>query len=283
MSGAWAQGRGGEAQKGLAGALTFKPASAAAVSWGWRSVSCPVCESRRGGEGGGDVALSDSPPKTSFSPRGRCPGAQLVSQEWPCCLAFSPPPSGSSSRRHPGSVSLSLFLGTSPSLAWMPPPPVASLPASRPVHVHPVRSSRLIGRIKSVAPARESLPPPLSPVPARVLKETSLQSCAHRRRKVSTWSPPLSLLSKQRPLLLLQPPILGHPSALCPGLRLPPPSLRVQVTQSQVEFHFSQTIPLDSRPLVRRKSSPHPSWPLCCHHHLVIQDPIDETVILVMF
>lgn len=99
VSGAWAQGRDGEAQKGLAGALTFKPASAAAVSWGWRSVSCPVCESRRGGEGGGDVELSDSPPKTSFSPRGRCPGAQLASQEWPCRLAFSPPPSGSSSCR----------------------------------------------------------------------------------------------------------------------------------------------------------------------------------------
>lgn len=121
----------------------------------------------------------------------------------------------------PGSVSLSHFLGTSPSLAWMPPPPVSSLPASRPVH--PVRASHLIGRIKSVAPAQESLPPPLSPVPARVLKETSLQSCPRRRRKVSTWSPPLSLLSKPRPLHLLQPPILGHPSALCPGASLTAP------------------------------------------------------------
>lgn len=52
VSGPWAQARAGEARKGVAGALTVKPASALAVSWACRAVSCLVCGSRRGGEDG---------------------------------------------------------------------------------------------------------------------------------------------------------------------------------------------------------------------------------------
>lgn len=110
--GAGAQGRPGEAQRG-AGALTCRPASAPAVSWARRSVSCPVCGSRRGGEHGqgpGELA--------HLLPKCRCPGAQLVSWERPYGAA-SPLPSG-----HPRCVSFSLHsysLGDSALPARCPP------------------------------------------------------------------------------------------------------------------------------------------------------------------
>lgn len=64
-----AQGKDGEAQKGFAGALTVKPASAPTVSWGWRSVSCPVCESRTSGEDGRGHGALRLAPKDKLLPK----------------------------------------------------------------------------------------------------------------------------------------------------------------------------------------------------------------------
>lgn len=108
----------------------------------------------------GDVELSASlPPKTGSSPGGQRPRAQPVSSQRPGCLAFSPLSSG----RHPGSVSFSLFSGTSPLPGRDATLACTGSPGAAP---RPSRSSCLIGQLRSAEPARGSPPPPLAPVPA---------------------------------------------------------------------------------------------------------------------
>lgn len=124
----------------MSGALTVKPASAPAVSWAWRAVSCLVYGSRRGGEDGqGPAELSDLPLHTSSSPRVGVLRLRRYPRSCPAVWPFLPLAHTALPIDAPdlSPLSTATLLGNVTLPGLLPPPPGTRLPGSCRIHCVP--------------------------------------------------------------------------------------------------------------------------------------------------